>query len=121
MTSAPPLDFVLFYVSDLPATSSYFTEKLGFARVPEQEGPSFHYLTSGKGVDLGLSQASAETPAAGTVELFFKTADIGALRAALTNRGVEATPIEQRPFGSIFTVRSPDGNMLTMLQPPAGQ
>jgi catechol 2,3-dioxygenase-like lactoylglutathione lyase family enzyme len=121
MPSAPPLDFVLFYVSNLPAASGYFTDKLGFARVAEQEGPNFHYLTSGQGVDFGLLQATAETPAPGTVELYFKTADIGALRATLTDRGVEATPIEQRPFGSIFTVRSPDGNMLTMLQPPAGQ
>ena len=120
MSSAPPLDFVLFYVADLPTTSSYFTDKLGFARVPEQEGPAFHYLTTGKGVDFGLSQASAETPAPGTIELYFKTAEIAALRATLADRGVEATPIEHRPFGSIFSVRSPDGNMLTMLQPPAG-
>jgi catechol 2,3-dioxygenase-like lactoylglutathione lyase family enzyme len=119
MSSAPPLDFVLFYVADLPSTSGYFTDKLGFARVAEQEGPGFHYLTSGKGVDFGLSQASAETPAPGTIELYFKTADIGALRATLANRGVEATPIEHRPFGSIFSVHSPDGNLLTMLQPPA--
>ena len=91
MSSAPPLDFVLFYVSDLPAASSYFTDKLGFARVAEQEGPGFHYLTSGKGVDFGLSQAGVETPAPGTVELYFKTAEIAALRATLTERGVEAT------------------------------
>jgi catechol 2,3-dioxygenase-like lactoylglutathione lyase family enzyme len=119
MPSAPPLDFVLFYVSDLAATSSYFTDKLGFARVAEQEGPGFHYLTSGKGVDFGLSQAGAETPAPGTVELYFKTADVGALRATLAERGVEATPIAHRPFGTIFSVRSPDGNLLTMMQPPA--
>jgi catechol 2,3-dioxygenase-like lactoylglutathione lyase family enzyme len=119
MSSAPPLDFVLFYVADLPAASGYFTDKLGFARVTEQEGPGFHYLTSGQGVDFGLAQAGAETPAPGTVELYFKTADISALRAMLADRGVEATPIERRPFGAIFTVHSPDGNLLTMLQPPA--
>jgi len=121
MSFAPPLDFVLFYVSDLPATSNYFTNKLGFDRVAEQEGPSFHYLTSGKGVDFGLLQTSAETPAPGTVELYFKTADIAVLRAKLADRGVEATPIEHRPFGSIFSVHSPDGNLLTMLQPPVEQ
>ena len=118
MSSAPPLDFVLFYVSDLPAASAYFTDKLGFDRVAEQEGPGFHYLTSGKGVDFGVLQANAETPAPGTVELYFKTADIAGLRATLAERGVEATPIEHRPFGSIFSVHSPDGNLLTMLQTP---
>jgi catechol 2,3-dioxygenase-like lactoylglutathione lyase family enzyme len=119
MPSAPPLDFVLFYVSDLPSTSSYFTDKLGFDRIAEQEGPGFHYLTTGKGIDFGLSQASGDTPAPGTIELYFKTADAAALRVTLAERGVEATPIAHRPFGTIFTVRSPDGNMLTMLQPPA--
>src|SRR5262249_10776244 len=119
MTSAPPLDFVLFYVSDLTTSSGYFTDTLGFARVPEQEGPGFTYLTSGKGVDFGLLEATAETPAPGTIGLCLRTADMAVRRAGLIERGVEATPIAQRPFGSIFTLYSPDGNMLTMLQPPA--
>ena len=111
-----PLDFVLFYVSDLKASLDYYTEQLGFDRVPAQDAPGFHYLTRGQGVDFGLSQASAQTRAPGTVELYFKTGDASGLRAALTGKGVEATPIAHMPFGTIFTMYSPDGNPLTMLQ-----
>jgi len=119
---ATPLDFIVFYVSDLGKSLSYFTEKLGFTHDPTQDGPVFRQLSDGgSGIGIGLVLASRETPAPGTIELYFKTADIDGSRAAITGRGVEATPIEQRPFGSIFTVRSPDGNLLTMLQPPASR
>jgi hypothetical protein len=36
-------------------------------------------------------------------------------RATLTGWGVEATPITHVPFGSIFTVHTPDGALLTMI------
>jgi catechol 2,3-dioxygenase-like lactoylglutathione lyase family enzyme len=114
------LDYAVLYVADLEAALAYFTERLGFARVLEQDGPGFRYLTGGAGgIDFGLLQASEHTPAPGTVELFFKTSDIAGLRAELTARDVEATPIEHRPFGSIFTIHAPDGQILTMMEPPA--
>jgi predicted enzyme related to lactoylglutathione lyase len=118
---ATPLDFMVFYVSDLDESLSYFTAKLGFTYDPTQDTPIFRQLSDGgSGVGIGLVQAGEQTGAPGTIALYFKTADIGSLRAAITGKGVEATPIVQRPFGSIFTVSSPDGHLLTMLQPPAG-
>jgi hypothetical protein len=49
------------------------------------------------------------------VKLYFRTPDLAALHAALAGRGIEATPIMPMPFGSIFTVHSPDGAPLTMI------
>jgi hypothetical protein len=37
----------------------------------------------------------------------------------IMGKGVEATPIEQRPFGSIFSLHTPDGYPLTLFEPPA--
>ena len=120
MAATPPLDFVLFYVADLEQSLAYYSERLGLGRVTYQDGPDFRYLTTGSGgPDFGLFQAREGTPAAGTVELYFKTYELEALRADLIARNVETTPIMHRPFGSIFSTNSPDGNLLTMLTPPA--
>ena len=116
MSTMPKIDFILFYVSNVEESRIYFTEKLGFGYVAEQSGPGFCQLKGGEGgVDFALLQATAETPQAGTVHVYFKTDDLAGLRATLVNRGVEATPIVQRPFGSIFDVPTPDGHSVTML------
>jgi catechol 2,3-dioxygenase-like lactoylglutathione lyase family enzyme len=120
MATTPALNFVVFYVSDLKASLAYFTDILGFIHVPEQDAPAFHALTGGAdGIDFGIAQASAETPAPGAVELFIKTADLKRMHATVSGKGVEATAIEPRPFGSIFTIHTPDGYPLTMMEPPA--
>jgi catechol 2,3-dioxygenase-like lactoylglutathione lyase family enzyme len=114
---ATPLDFIVFYVSDLQASLSYFTEKLGFIHESAEDGPLFRQLNDGGSrVGIGLVQAGEQTAVAGTSELYFKTADIAGLRDELIGKGLEATPIVQRPFGLIFTVHTPDGYRLTMLQ-----
>lgn len=41
MPSTPAIDFIVFYVSDLEASLSYFTQKLGFRHDPAQNSPVF--------------------------------------------------------------------------------
>jgi hypothetical protein len=49
------------------------------------------------------------------VKLHFRTPELTGLHATLVGRGVEETPIMHMPFGSIFTVHTPDGAPLTMI------
>ena len=119
MASTPSLDFVTFYVSDLEQSLAYFTTVLGFTHVPEEDAPAFHFLTGAGGISFGIAQAGEQTPRAGTAQLYIKTGDLAGKRAAITGKGVEATPIEQRPFGSIFSVHTPDSYPLTLFEPPA--
>jgi catechol 2,3-dioxygenase-like lactoylglutathione lyase family enzyme len=119
MAATSSLDFVTFYVSDLTKSLAYFTDVLGFAHVPEEDGPGFHFLTGDGGISFGLALAGEQTPAAGATALYVKVADIHAQRAAIVGKGVDATPIEQRPFGAISTVHTPDGSPLIMFEPPA--
>jgi catechol 2,3-dioxygenase-like lactoylglutathione lyase family enzyme len=116
-TTTPVLDFVMLYVSNIEASLAYFTEKLGFTYIAEESSPTFSQLKStGGGIDFALFLATPETPTPGHVELYFKTDDLESLREAWTAKGLEATPIYHRPFGSIFSVTSPDGQGLTMLK-----
>ena len=119
MTAAPSIDFVTFYVSDLATSLAYFTNLLGFTRVPAEDSPGFHFLTGDGGISFGLLQASDQTPASGTIQLYVKTGDLSGVRDSIVGKGVEATPIAQRPFGAIFSVHTPDGYPLTLFEPPA--
>jgi catechol 2,3-dioxygenase-like lactoylglutathione lyase family enzyme len=123
MTADLHLNFVVLYVSDIEASRRYFTETLGFAGEPGQSGATFIFLRSQRGgIDFGLQLASAETPPAGTAEVFLyldTAGDLEQLREALTAKGVEASAIRQMPFGTIFSVTSPDGQPLTMMVPRA--
>jgi hypothetical protein len=79
--------------------------------------PTFRGLSNGQeGPGIGLMQVTeAYQPRSGVVELYFRTPELAALHATLAGRGVETMPIMPMPFGSIFTVHSPDGAPLTMI------
>lgn len=115
MPTQPTLDFVLIVVADIEASFHYFTETLGFTTLPQENGPTFRYLKGAPGgIDFGLVQTN-ETRPIGQIELYFKTHDLEGLRAELLDKGVAASPIAHPPFGTIFTVPSPDGPTLTMM------
>lgn len=115
-TTAPSLDFTVYYVADLDQSSHFFKDTLGFAHVPDGDGPGFRQFADGAGNGFGLSQASERTPAAGEVRLYYKTADIAALRERWTANGITASPIIPLPFGKVFEIVTPDGYTLTALE-----
>jgi catechol 2,3-dioxygenase-like lactoylglutathione lyase family enzyme len=115
MSTQPTLDFILINVSDIEASFRYFTETLGFETVPEENAPTFRYLKGAPGgIAFSLRQADGEHQT-GQIELYFKTHDLEGLRAELVSKQVAASPILHPPFGTIFTVPSPNGETLTMM------
>jgi len=115
MQAQPRLDYVVIRVSNIAASTRYFTETLGFTLVSEESGPNFSYLKGAPGgIDFGLMPV-AENTKPGYVELYFKTPNLEGVRAELLSKGIEASPIMHPPFGTIFTVTSPDGETLTMM------
>lgn len=115
MATQPALDYVVIRVSDLAASTRYFTETLGFTLVSDESGSNFSYLKGAPGgIDFGLMPVD-ENAKQGDVELYFKTHDLEGLRAELIGKSVEPSPIMHPPFGTIFTVTSPEGQTLTMM------
>ena len=114
-TTAPMLEFVVYYVADLDDSSRFFEDTLGCTPVPEGDSPGFRQFADGAGNDFGLAQSGERTPAAGEVRLYYKTADIAALREQWTANGAAASPIIALPFGKVFEVSTPDGYTLTAL------
>jgi len=115
MSTMPVLDFVVFYVSDLDESVTYFTEKLGFTP-SSRNGEVFRGLSGNEEkIGFGLNLASNDTPPAGTVELYFKTDNLPELHTTLTAKDADTTSIVRMPFGSIFTIQTPDKHALVML------
>ncbi|HEX2909635.1 MAG TPA: VOC family protein [Chloroflexia bacterium] len=118
-TSAIALDFVVFYVSDLDASQELFAGKLGLTHFPQGDETNFRQFISPEGgISYGLALGGPQSRPAGEIAIYFKVADIEAERAKIVANGVEATPVVQMPFGKIFSVKSPDGHILTMLEEP---
>lgn len=114
--TTPTLYFAMLYVADLDAALAYFTDTLGFQRVPEQDTPIFRYLAAGPGgIDFALRQATPDSAPAGKIELYFRSAALADLRNAWIERGATATPITPRPFGAIFSIAAPDEHLLTVV------
>ena len=120
MSSAPVLDFVVLYVSNLEETCNYFTQTLGLEHLVDQDTPDFRGFAGGeKGLPFGIVQASEHTPRPGSVEIYLKTDNLAGLHTRLAQQGVRTTEIAHMPFGSIFTVDAPDVHIVTMLKEPS--
>lgn len=120
MSTSPALGFAMIYVSDLDAALAYCTTKLGLVRDADQSGPTFHFLLSGSGgMPLGLGQAVADGPKAGTIELAFKTPNADAFHSELADKGLDLSPVETRPFGRTFTAQAFDGVSFDVWSDPA--
>lgn len=123
MATTPTLNFVLFYVSNLEESLKYFTQTLGLEHDPKQDAPIFRGFAGGAGCGLAPAGVplpwTAEIPQPGAIEVYFETDNLEGLHTSLASKGVQVTEITHQPFGSIFSIPAPDGQMVTMIRPPA--
>jgi catechol 2,3-dioxygenase-like lactoylglutathione lyase family enzyme len=108
---SPELNFVMFYVSDLDASLSFFTDILGFERTTEWDGPGYRQLKGKGGITFGLIlPAAANRGKPGDIEIYVGSDDIQATHEALISKGVAAGPVVEHPFGQISVLPAgPDG------------
>jgi hypothetical protein len=112
---APSLAFVMLYVADLDSATGYL-ESLGFRYAPEESTPIFREFVGGDGQPFAIRLSTPDSAKTGTVELYFKTPDLAALHAELSQKGISIGAITPLPFGTVFEVPSLDGHRLTMQQ-----
>jgi predicted enzyme related to lactoylglutathione lyase len=117
------LELVSVPVSDVDRAKSFYSEQVGFNvdhdhRVTEEL--RFVQLTppgSGCSISIGQGLTSA---APGSVEgLQLVVSDINAARARLVDGGVEASEVQEYPWGLFVFFSDPDGNRWAVQQIPA--
>jgi uncharacterized glyoxalase superfamily protein PhnB len=114
----------VLFVRDVPASATFFNEKLGFATDFLYGDPPFYGSVSRGGVCLHLRcvhQPNFTELAARELSLILATievSDVRALFAEFSARGVEIaqTPVQQPWGGTDFHVRDLDGNVISFVR-----
>ena len=112
-------NFLGLICDDVPASTRYYTEMLGFelneaASIPgyysqfvTKDGAMFA-LVAGFGVDQELDQ---------NFDTALEVKDVDTVFAEWKEKGVEmVTDVVEAPFGQTFLARTPDGHILRVLQ-----
>jgi catechol 2,3-dioxygenase-like lactoylglutathione lyase family enzyme len=117
------LELVSIPVSDVDRAIAFYTEQVGFHldhdhRISDEL--RFVQITppgSGCSISFGVGITTKEP---GSVEgLQVVVADVDAARAELVGRGVEASEVEDYPWGRFTFFADPDGNRWAVQQLPA--
>ncbi|MCP2260993.1 Glyoxalase-like domain-containing protein [Streptoalloteichus tenebrarius] len=110
-------DFVALQVHDVEAAAAFCERHLGLRRNPvsppgavvfDTRPTPFAVREPLPGTDL-----DAGRPGLG-VALWFATPDAHALHDQLARGGVEVTPVNDSPFGPVFSLTGPEGYVLTV-------
>ena len=108
------LELVAVPVSDVDRAKTFYSEQVGFHLDHDHtvnENLRFVQLTPpGAGCSIAIGEGIVDTPAGSLAGLQLVVEDARAARAELVARGVEATEVEDLPWGSFTYFRDPDGN-----------
>jgi catechol 2,3-dioxygenase-like lactoylglutathione lyase family enzyme len=118
------LELVAVPVSDVDRAIEFYTQKAGFNLDHDHkvhESLRFVQLTppgSACSISLGVGISDATPGSVKGLQLVVNDAD--AARAELVARGVEATEVEDYPWGRFTFFSDPDGNGWAVQQIPTG-
>jgi predicted enzyme related to lactoylglutathione lyase len=117
------LELVAVPVSDVDAAKAFYAEQVGFAVDHDHtvsEEMRFVQLTPpGSGCSIAIGKGIVETAPGSVAGLQLVVEDARAARAQLLERGVEASEVQDFPWGSFVFFADPDGNRWSVQQLPA--
>jgi catechol 2,3-dioxygenase-like lactoylglutathione lyase family enzyme len=108
------LELIQVPVSDVDRAKAFYVDKLGFNadhdhRVSEEI--RFVQLTPpGSACSIALTTGTHEMKPGSVEGLQVVVTDADAVRAELVERGVEATEVQEFPWGRFVFLKDPDGN-----------
>jgi catechol 2,3-dioxygenase-like lactoylglutathione lyase family enzyme len=116
------LEVVAVPVSDVDRAKAFYTEQLGFVadhdhRVTDEI--RFVQVTPpGSACSIAFGQGITTAEPGSVAGLQVVVADVREARAALVERGVDASEVQDFPWGSFVYFRDPDGNGWAVQQLP---
>ena len=116
------LELVYVPVSDVDRAKAFYTEKLDFNADQDHqvtEELRFVQLTPrGSACSIAIGTGILDSPAGSVKGLQLVVADIEAAHAQLQERGVQASEIQDFPWGRFVFFSDPDGNSWSVQQVP---
>ena len=116
------LELVAVPVSDVDRAKAFYTEQAGFHADHDHtvsDEMRFVQLTPpGSACSIALGKGIIDTTPGSLKGLQLVVSDIEAAREELVGRGVEASPIQDFPWGRFVFFQDPDGNGWAVQQIP---
>jgi catechol 2,3-dioxygenase-like lactoylglutathione lyase family enzyme len=116
------LELVAVPVSDVDRAKQFYTEQVGFHADHDHrvsETLRFVQLTPpGSACSIALGTGITDAAPGSIRGLQLVVTDIHAAHAELVGRGVEATEVEEYPWGLFIFFKDPDGNRWAVQQIP---
>ena len=108
------LELVAIPVSDVDRAKGFYVDKAGFNADPDHRVSDelrFVQLTPpGSACSIAIGEGITDAAPGSVRGMQMVVADIEAAHAELTGRGVEASEIQDLPWGSFVYFSDPDGN-----------
>ena len=116
------LELVAVPVSDVDRAKSFYTDQVGFNADHDHvvsEDMRFVQLTPpGSACSIALGKGITDAAPGSLVGLQLVVSDIQKAHSELRDRGVEATDVQDFPWGSFVFFSDPDGNRWSVQQIP---
>jgi predicted enzyme related to lactoylglutathione lyase len=108
------LELVAIPVSDVDRAKAFYTEQVGFNADHDHtvsDEVRFVQLTPpGSACSIAIGKGVIDTPPGSVQGMQLVVADADAARAELVGRGVEASDVQEFPWGRFVFFKDPDGN-----------
>jgi catechol 2,3-dioxygenase-like lactoylglutathione lyase family enzyme len=108
------IELIMIPVSDVDRAKAFYTEKIGFIADHDHHVSDeirFVQLTPpGSACSIAIGRGLTEAPPGSSPGLQVVVEDVDAARDQLLERGVEASEIQEFPWGSFVFFTDPDGN-----------
>lgn len=116
------LELVAIPVSDVDRAKTFYTEKVGFNADHDytvSDEIRFVQLTPpGSACSIAIGKGITEAQPGSVQGVQLVVSDINAAHAALVERGVEVSEVQEFPWGSFVFFSDPDGNRWSVQQIP---
>ena len=110
-------DFITLQVRDVETSRHFYADVLGFKLSPETRPNAVAF--SAQPISFAVRKSALDLDAVPQlgygIILWFRTDDAAALHEHLKERGVPIVQgLSDSPFGKTFTIRDPDGYLITV-------
>ena len=116
------LELVTVPVSDVDRAKAFYTEQAGFDADEDHrvtDDLRFVQLTPpGSACSIAIGTGLTDAPPGSAPGLQLVVADARAAREELVQRGVDASEVEELPWGTFTSFADPDGNQWAVQQLP---
>lgn len=113
MTANPRFGFALEYVSDIEAAKRFYVQVLGLE--VEREAPVFVQFKDQAGAAYAIASDESMSGHRG-LELYWLVDDAEAAFSELSQKAEVGIPIKQMPFGKVFGIKDPSGQIQYLLE-----